>query len=81
MRTSFPDFVLVVEEILEAGERFAFRWRLTGSNGGEFAGQEATGKQVNFEGVNIEHLRDGRIAEHWSIHDTLSLFHQLGRLG
>jgi steroid delta-isomerase-like uncharacterized protein len=81
LRMSFPDFVLVVEEVLEAGQRVAFRWRLTGSNGGGFAGEEATGKHVNFEGVNIEHLQDGRIAEHWSIHDALTLFHQLGRLG
>ena len=81
LRASFPDFVLVVEEVIEAGERFAFRWRLTGSNGGAFAGQEATGKHVNFEGMNIEHLREGRIAEHWSVHDALTLFHQLERLG
>ena len=29
----------------------------------------------------LERIVDGTIAEHWSIHDALSLFHQLGRLG
>jgi predicted ester cyclase len=81
LRTSFPDFVLGVEEVPVAGQRIAFRWKLTGLNGGRFAGQDATGKRVDFEGMNIEHVQDGRITDHWSIHDALALFNQLGRLG
>ena len=34
--------------------------------------------QALFAGMNLERVAAGTIVEHWSIHDALSLFHQLG---
>ena len=81
LRTSFPDLQLRVDETLVDGDRISYLWTLTGTNDGPFADQGPTGIPVEFRGMNLETVRDGRIVEHWSVHDALSLFHQLGRLG
>jgi steroid delta-isomerase-like uncharacterized protein len=81
LRTAFGDLQLRVEQVVVEGDRVSFLWTLTGTNHGPFADQDATGIHVEFSGMNLERLSNGVIAEHWSIHDALSLFHQLGRLG
>jgi steroid delta-isomerase-like uncharacterized protein len=80
LRSAFPDFVIEAKDILVDGDRVAFRWVLSGTNAGPFAGQDATGIAVEFQGMNLERVKDGRIVEHWSVHDAIALFHQLGRL-
>lgn len=81
LRSAFPDLVLIVDDVLMDGDRVAFRWTLTGTNDGPFAGGEPSGTAVRFQGVNIERIEHGRIIEHWSVYDAIALFHQLGRLG
>jgi predicted ester cyclase len=78
LRAAFPDLVLTVEDELVEGDRIAWRWTLRATNTGSFAGMAPTGKPVAFQGLNIERLADGRITEHWSIHDSLDLLRQLG---
>ena len=81
LRTAFPDLRLRVEQTVVEGDRISFLWTLTGTNDGPFADRDATGISVEFVGMNLQILSDGLIVEHWSVHDALSLFHQLGRLG
>jgi predicted ester cyclase len=81
LREAFPDLRLRVDEVLTEGDRVSFLWTLNGTNDGPFADREATGIKVEFSGMNLERVAGGTIVEHWSIHDALSLFHQLGRLG
>lgn len=77
---AFPDLVLSIEDAVEEGDRIAWRWTLTGTNLGEFDGRPPTEKQIQFQGMNMEWIEDGRIAHHWSIYDSRTLFEQLGRL-
>lgn len=81
LRAAFPDLRLRVDQVVVEGGLVSFLWTLTGTNDGPFADRDPTGIPVEFAGMNLERLSDGSIAEHWSIHDALSLFHQLGRLG
>ena len=81
LREAFPDLRLRIDEVLTEGDRVSFLWTLAGTNDGPFADRDATGIAVEFSGMNLERVADGTIVEHWSIHDALSLFHQLGRLG
>ena len=81
LRTAFSNLRLRVEQVVAEGDRVTFLWTLTGTNDGSFADQDPTGINVEFAGMNLERVADGTIVEHWSIHDALSLFHQLGRLG
>jgi predicted ester cyclase len=41
-------------------------------------GRPATGKLVVITGINIESLVGGKIVEHWSAPDNLSMLQQLG---
>jgi predicted ester cyclase len=81
LRAAFSNLQLRVEQIVTEGDRVTFLWTLTGTNDGPFADQDPTGINVEFAGMNLERVSAGTIIEHWSIHDALSLFHQLGRLG
>jgi len=81
LRVAFPNMRLRIEQTVVEGDRVSFLWTLAGTNDGPFADQDATGINVEFNGMNLQRLADGRVVEHWSIHDAISLFHQLGRLG
>jgi predicted ester cyclase len=41
-------------------------------------GIAATNKQVAVTGMDIHHIVNGKIAEHWSNWDTVGLLQQLG---
>jgi steroid delta-isomerase-like uncharacterized protein len=77
LRAAFPDVELTVDDELVDGERIAWRWTLRGTNQGPFAGYPATGRAVEFGGVNIEVVADGRVVEHWSVYDSLQMLQQL----
>jgi predicted ester cyclase len=41
-------------------------------------GVSPTGEQVTVAGMEINHVRDGKIVESWSISDALGMMRQLG---
>jgi predicted ester cyclase len=51
---------------------------ITGTHRGKFRSIEPTGKSVNFTGVHIERVRNGRILEMWHRPDFLRLLMQIG---
>jgi len=53
-------------------------WVGTGTQQGEFAGLPPSGKPVEFSGISILRLRDGRIVEQTISYDILSPLRQLG---
>ena len=54
------------------------RVTMTGTQKGDFFGIAPTGRRVSVNQINIERIRDGRIAEHWRVTDELALMRQLG---
>jgi steroid delta-isomerase-like uncharacterized protein len=66
-----------VESMMQ-GERMMLRFKGTGRHTGEFAGMPATGKMVEFDGVAIYALRNGKIYEGWEYFDLNGLLAQLG---
>lgn len=77
---AFPDFRIIVEELVAEGEQVAARWRFTGTHDGEFQGLPATGRQVDVGGMNIFHLRDGKFCANWVSLDMLGLLQQVGAI-
>ena len=76
---AFPDFYAVTEDLIVDAEssRVAIRWVATGTHRGEFLGVPATGRKIEFAGIEIITIRDGRITERWGEWDGLSLLNQL----
>jgi len=75
---AFPDIRIDVEDCLTDGDRIAFRCRVRGTHSGAGLGREATGHAVEFMGMGIIHVRDGRIAEAWNTFDFLTMNEQIG---
>jgi len=79
--SAFPDFYTTCEDTVEDVERsrIAIRWTATGTHRGAFLGVEATGKTVQFRGIEILRV-DGehKIIERWGEWDGIDLLVQLG---
>jgi steroid delta-isomerase-like uncharacterized protein len=84
--SAFPDFH--VERISEPlvspdGSRAAICWRGTMTHTGTLdpPGIPPTGKRVEWESVDLQEYRDGKIARHRSVYNVADILQQLGLLG
>jgi predicted ester cyclase len=78
-RGAFPDMTVRPVDIVQDGDRAAWRIEGFGTHQGDLPGIPATGKRVTFTGVEMGRLsEDGRAIEHWSGFDMLSILQQLG---
>lgn len=79
LRAPLPDlrFAIEVGPITE-GDMVALRWRATGTYAGGMPGANApVGTAIDFAGVDLLRLDDGRIVEYWLNSDMLLLLTQL----
>ena len=79
IRSAFPDLkVKTTEPALADGNLEAVHGILTGTHKGDFVGIAPTGRNVEFAGIDIIRVQDGKVAEHWGVTDTLTLMQQIG---
>ena len=79
IRSAFPDLnVKTTEPALADGNLEAVYGILTGTHQGDFVGIAPTGRNVEFAGIDIIRVQDGKVAEHWGVTDTLTLMQQIG---
>jgi steroid delta-isomerase-like uncharacterized protein len=76
--TGFPDVHATLDDVLAEGDKVVTRITWTGTHKGEFMGIPATGKSVKFTEIHIQRVVDGKIVEHWSVLDQLTMLRQLG---
>lgn len=79
-RAGFPDLRFETGEMFAADGRVAHRWTMTGTHEGEFMGIAPTGNKVEAMGVEINHVKDGKITASYTVSDALSIMRQLGVL-
>jgi len=65
----FENLRIRVEEQVAGGDRVASRWTLSGNRGG---------RPINLSGMTISRFADGKIAEDWTVSDSVGLLRQLG---
>ena len=75
---AFPDCRWSLEDIVAEGDRVAYRFTMQGTNKGEYIGMPATGKKVNYDSVGILRFSNGKVAERWTLVDSMTFMHQLG---
>lgn len=81
LRHAFPDLCTIVEDEIAEGDTAVQRITACGTHSAEFLGLPPTGRRVTFEVVAINRFGpDGKIDEHWSVVDMLTLLQQLGTL-
>jgi steroid delta-isomerase-like uncharacterized protein len=77
-RSAFPDLRVTVLDQIGDGDRVATQWRMEGTQKNRLMGIEATYRAMCIEGIRIDRIANGRIAETWNRWDTFELLRQLG---
>jgi steroid delta-isomerase-like uncharacterized protein len=67
-----------IQDIFAKGDRVAKRWTGRAVHTGDSEGLPATGKKVEWSGIEIYRIENGKIVESWEIADVLGLEMQLG---
>jgi predicted ester cyclase len=78
-RASFPDVHMEVIDLIAEGDTVVGRFTCSATHLGPWLGHAPTGRRFErVDEVTIVRLRDGRIADSWSLEDTRSRLRQLG---
>jgi steroid delta-isomerase-like uncharacterized protein len=74
---AFPDARLTVEDVIDADDRVAARYRLSGIQAQDFYGAPSTGGETIVEGIAWLRFQDGRAVEVWQASGTLDMLTRL----
>ncbi len=77
-RTAFPDTSFSVEDLVVDAAKVVVRWRGNGTQQGALGTIAATGKSVSVTGIDLLHIKDGKVVAIWTNWDALGLLKQLG---
>jgi predicted ester cyclase len=77
-RSAFPDLTVTLEDQVGEGDKVVSRWTARGTHQGEYMGISPTGKEVEFAGMHIGRIKEGRIAENWEVYDLMGLMRRIG---
>ena len=79
-RNAFSDLNISVDDVVAEGDRVVARCSVRGKHTGESLGFAPTDAPVQFEGIAIVRIKNGKIVEAWNQFDFLSMNRQLGVL-
>ncbi len=61
----FPDVRHTIEDLVIEADRVVTRWRGAGHHLGAYDGIAPTGREIDYSGITIFRIADGRIDEAW----------------
>jgi len=79
-RRGFPDVISTIGDLIAEGDKVVARWRSRATHQGEYMGIPPTGKEVEFTGISVYRIEEGKIAESWNLEDKLGLMRQIGAI-
>ncbi len=71
----------ILHDVIVDSDLVAVRWTLRGVHAAEFLGLRPTGKPVQFDGIDVYQMRNGRMAAHWNVVDLWSFYRQVSSQG
>jgi len=74
---TIPDMKFDIKEVLVSGDRVIVRGEVTGTPAGELFGVPHTGKSFRMMAIDIQTIRDGKIARTYHMENWLSALNQL----
>ena len=74
---SIPDMKFDIKEVLVSGDRVIVRGEVTGTPAGELFGAPHTGKSFRIMAIDIQTIREGKIARTYHLENWLSALRQL----
>ncbi|HEX8735886.1 MAG TPA: ester cyclase [Pyrinomonadaceae bacterium] len=78
--SAYPDLNITVEDTVCEGDKIAARCTVKATHAGDGLGVAATNQPIEFTGLTIVRIKDGRIAEAWNEFDFMKMYSQLGAL-
>ena len=75
---AIPDMRLDIDDVIAEGEKVLVRLTIRGTHGGDLMGVAPTGRPIEVAVLDLFHVRDGKLAEHWALLDNLGLRRQIG---
>jgi ketosteroid isomerase-like protein len=75
--TSIPDLKFDIKEVLVAGDRVIVRGEVSGTPAGDLFGVPHTGKSFRIMAIDIQTIKDGKIAKTFHMENWLSAIGQL----
>ena len=74
---SIPDMKFEIKEVLVSGDRVIVRGEVTGTPAGDLFGVPHSGKSFRIMAIDIQTIRDGKIARTYHLENWLSALGQL----
>ncbi|NJN79360.1 MAG: ester cyclase [Anaerolineales bacterium] len=80
-KASFPDLMIVTEDLIAEGDKVVERWVQTMTHSGaSFMNIPPSNNKIIVSGISIYRIADGKIAEHWGNMDMFAMMVQLGAI-
>src|SRR2546428_13954170 len=76
----FPTSRSSSKDQIAEGDLVATRCSVRGKHTGDSLGFAATGSPVEFTGITITRIKDGKIVEAWNNFDFMKMYRQLGAI-
>jgi steroid delta-isomerase-like uncharacterized protein len=78
IQSAFPDFQNTIEEMVTEGDCVAARLTYRGTHGGVIFGVDPTGRTIQYDGLALFRISDGKVAEGYVLGNVIQLLGQLG---
>lgn len=78
IHSGFSDHHIDIVDMIAEGDKVVKQWSIKGTHDGELMGIPPTNRQVNFSGISIYRIMDGKVKECVWGYDNNSFFVQLG---
>ena len=75
---AFPNIQVKVEDLIAEGDKVAARCTVSAKHTGDALGFAPTHADVDFTGIAIVRIKDGKIVEAWNNFDFMKMNRQLG---
>jgi steroid delta-isomerase-like uncharacterized protein len=79
-RQAFPNMKIVIEDMIAEGDKVTARCSVRGKHEGDFLGRAATQSPIEFTGITIVRIANGKIVEAWNNFDFMTVHRQVGLL-
>ena len=74
---TYPDMLIKIEDMIEEGDRVAWRITFRGTHTGHALGVPASNRPIHVTAIGISRIVDGRIVEGWNEFDRYGMFQQI----
>ena len=71
---------ITIEETVAEGDKIAAVCKVTATHEGEGIGVAPTNQPIEFTGLTIVKIKDGKIVEAWNEFDFMKMYSQVGAL-